>query len=248
MPSQSPNRLWVGQLLQRGIQLVTGNFRLFGSLAAVVYIPLFLWSLFTENPETETEILAPGVIRDMIALLLLQIVMNAAAVSATLRQLKGENTTAIDCLIVAFDRLFYILAIAAFQLFCVAFPFGVALVLMAVSPVFGTLAIIATLALAVFLMIIWWIAIPCNVAESLGVMASLERSTKLTVGHRPQVFALVVIFAIAGLLTQFVVLLIGAAAPFLAAPLSAVATAMIATVSAVVASIAYHDLSLQNNE
>ncbi len=240
--SHNPGQLQVGPTLQRGIQVISENPKLFVALATIIYMPLFIWSLFADSPQVETEIQTAKIARDMLALLLLQLVMNAAAVDATLRHLDGENSSVTACLSLAFQRLYHILAVTILQTLYIGLPVGLSVILAVTVPFFGPITVVAAAAIAIFMMVIWWLAIPCNIAEWLGANASLERSAQLTAGSRPQIFALVVIFAVGGLLAQFIALQVGATIPFLFGPVSTIATALVSTVSAVVASTVYYDL------
>jgi hypothetical protein len=71
---------------------------------------------------------------------------------------------------------------------------GVAIRVALLSSICFVLGLIALVVPAFVLLVIWWVAIPVAVAERLGAVASLRRSTELTKGYRWRIFALMLAF------------------------------------------------------
>ncbi len=74
---------------------------------------------------------------------------------------------------------------------------GVAIRVALLSGIWFILGLIALVVPAFVLLVIWWVAIPVAVAERLGAVASLRRSTELTKGYRWRIFALMLGFFVA---------------------------------------------------
>jgi hypothetical protein len=231
----------VASVLQRGIAILVANFRLFGTLAVIVYAPLLYWTATTSSGLPGTEIEPNDVAAQFVAMLLLQLVISAAAVRATLAIMGGNTVTTLDCLTTAFERFLHILGITIAQAFLVGIPLGFAL---AAYEIMGPLPLLIAAIFTAFLMTVWWVVIPCNVIERLGVAESLLRSTELSKGNRRQIFALLIAFGLLALISQFVINAAGSSVPTLAGLVSALATGILATFSAIVASVAYHDLRI----
>ncbi len=95
---------------------------------------------------------------------------------------------------------------------------GVAIRVALLSGICFILGLIALVVPALVLLVIWWVAIPVAVAERLGAVASLRRSTELTKGHRWRIFGLMLAFLVAAAAVGVVlVLAVGVPAGLLSA-------------------------------
>lgn len=175
----------VGRLIGDTYKVYMANFLPFSLIVALATIPLVVWP-----------IVAPAVGADGENLLLVGLVHFGLYVSLTYFA-QG---------VVVFGSVEYMagrsapLGTAVRRGVSTAFPvFGVALLLMVAIAGSALLAalpfgIFIFLYVAIRLVVTYWVAVPAAVIERPGVMAALRRSGELTSGHRPAIFAALLVF------------------------------------------------------
>ena len=101
---------------------------------------------------------------------------------------------------------------------------------------------VALVAPGLFLITVWWVAVPATVVERTGVVASLGRSFELTRGHRWQVFGIIMIIYVGQTVLEQLTAGLLASAPIFSATLSVVITVAFTAYFAVATAVCYHDL------
>jgi hypothetical protein len=154
---------------------------------------------------------------------ILAIVAQAMTLYGAFQQMQGKRFSIVQSLGVGFGRLLPVL--------------GVALL----SGLFAGVASILFLVPGIIVLCMLYVAIPACVIEKLGVIASLDRSAKLTKGSRWQIFGLVALVSIISVTVQFVLTLIGGAT-FWAQLLTFGWMVIAASFGGVLVAVVYHDL------
>jgi hypothetical protein len=132
----------------------------------------------------------------MLGSMLLGLVQQAAVMRAAVEDMAGERPSFADCMGTAFAVFLPTLGIA---LISVLIIFAAWLLVALSAFVLGPFAVLAGIAVAAFVMVIWvrWaVALPALVQERPGVFGSLRRSAALTKGSRWAVLGLILVLLV----------------------------------------------------
>ncbi len=199
-------------------------------LGAIVYSPVILYTFVVLTDEQA--FLNAVESWDMVLVMSnmpLSLILSAAVIYGTFRQLRGEPTSVGRSIGVGMTRLFPVLGV------------GVLLVLI-IGAGFLALVIPGIIAYCVF-----WVAVPVAVVERPGVLESLRRSRELTRGDRLPIFGIVLLLGLIGGLSNYVLERVLLADPTITSlktyvVLSLVWTVVLGVFGAVVNAVGYHDL------
>jgi MFS family permease len=217
----------IGRVMQRGFSVIGRNAGGF-LLAAVVLagVPNFLLqylaspeNLLTASPGAVTPESPVALVALFLGLMLFTLfgsgLLQAAVVRSTILDLNGRPADIGGSLQTSLSLVLPVLGLTIVS----AFGMGLAFLLLIVP--------------GLIVMCMWFVAVPVLVEERLGILASLSRSSELTSGSRWQVFGLIVVLWILGMIVAAVF----AFFPVMAAPenyfLIAFFQAVAATVSGV---------------
>jgi hypothetical protein len=160
-----------------------------------------------------------GVVRAMLFAL-----SQAAVLHAAVDDMRGRPVNLIESLKLGLRRSFPVLGVAI----CVL--------------ILAALGAVALFFLALMVMV--FVAVPACVVERLGPVKSMERSARLTKGHRWKVFGLWIATLIVGLIVESVLsgLLAAVGGAVVRAAVLLVWSAVLSAFSAILAVVTYHDL------
>ena len=242
----APSSLRIGQVLNRALALLTGNFFRFFLLMAimlspylVVTIPSLILGFGTPGAARVTPGAVPGhvgvgfvagvlgaFVIFFVIFIFLAVLGQAATLYGAIQKMRGQEFTVRQSLGRGLARFFPIIG----MIVCVALGAGLATLLFVIP--------------GVILFVTWYVALPACVAERLGPIESLKRSAYLTKGNRWRVLGLVIVLTIVNLIVQGVV-------QFVLKPLggqivSAIGVfvwmALFQSFNAIVLAVVYHDL------
>ncbi|MCZ6604645.1 MAG: hypothetical protein O7A03_05820 [Alphaproteobacteria bacterium] len=234
--------------LGKGAAVLFGDIRLFVIIAAVIYSPLFGWTVLTEPTALETEEDWDDLLGVAISALLLQLLVAGAVAHATALLLLGRTANVLACLTTALERFFTVLGITLFQLVLIGVPMLVGLTLVSTGAAIGAVVVFAAVIGGLFILAVWWVAIPACVIEGHSVRHSLERSAELTGGYRWKVLGLVLSIGLISISIQMILAALTmpgeASLGFVKTMnlISAGVTALIATFAYIVAAVTFHEL------
>lgn len=226
----------IGRVLSRGFEVLRRNAASFGTLAAMFTLPPLLFGLFGG---VETAYIEPhpgdrdgaatfsvGIVALVLLWVMLYFLVFAALTHGTICDLRGRPAGLGASLSWALTRLFPVIGIS---------------VIASVAAGLGLLLLVIP---GLFLITVWWIAVPASVVERTGVFASLDRSFNLTRGYRWQVFGIIVIVQIGQFAAERLAVALLAWAPYFSAFAEIVITIAFTAYIAVVTAVCYHDLRI----
>ena len=161
----SDSKFQVTAVLSESFSVFFGDFPAVVLLSVIIFLPL-----------TVLGIALPDINISGIGNAILSAILTAAITCRVGNRMKGENQslfTGLSQAMSAGDSKYVIVALLA-----------------SLGTTLGTVALIIP---GLFLVTIWWIAVPASVSEGLGVKASFRRSMDLTEGYRWQIFFLVLL-------------------------------------------------------
>jgi hypothetical protein len=173
----------IGNVLGTGLRIWVRNFAPFMLITALIYSPLWIWSMTTVRGEMTIEKLeAATTILKLEAGLgpLLDVFVAAALIYGVVMELRGQRASLAACISTGLARFFPALGAALLSILCIAG--GVVLLIV------GSIVVACML----------YVATPAAVLERPGVRGALRRSRELTEGHKFEIFGLMVILFLAG--------------------------------------------------
>ena len=227
-------KLSIGGVLTRGFEVARRNLVSFGTLSALFTLPPLVIGLLVGaeaiyipfESENGDQAMSPS--RGWMALTLLWVVLYfllfATLTHGTICDLRGTPARIGQSVDWAFGRLFPVIGVTIVASIC------------------AVLGLVALVVPGLFLITVWWVAVPAAVVERTGVFASLGRSYALTRGHRWQVFGVIMIIYTA---QTFFERLTGGLlewAPYFSIFAGFAVTVAFTAYSAVVTAVCYHDL------
>ncbi len=183
----------VGAVISQGFSVFFRNIAAFLALGAIVLSPLAVLNLFSFEAFVGDGIPAPGGfemsvdpaddgVPDAGAIgfgmtygllqLLLSVLLTAAAVFLTVREIRGRRASISEALRIGLGRVLPVLGVALL----VSLAVGLGFILLIIP--------------GLILLVMFWVAVPVAVVERPGVLASLGRSADLTRGHRWKILAI----------------------------------------------------------
>lgn len=226
-PQTAGGSFSVGSVLSQGFAIFFQNFVPFMLLAVVVFSPLILYTAWVdfspENPDL-IEAVETWSVMLMVLGVPLAMILNAALVYGTFRQLRGDPAPIGAALGQGIARALPVLGVAILSTVCIMLGF--------------VLLIIPGL----IVMTALWVAIPVAVVEKPGIVASLKRSVDLTAGYRWSIFAIIFLVGAIERFATFIVENMGVSniGIYLGALLAIVA--VVSAIDSVVTAVGYHDL------
>ena len=221
----------IGGVVGRGFSVFIRNIGVFAVLAFVVFSPLVVAAVFVPVPvETADGSTAVWDLISGLGSFFLSLVLNAAVVSATFQNLRGQPATFSDSLAKGLGRILPVLGVAIVAGLAIA---GASLLLLIPGLILYTM---------------FWIAVPVAVVEHAGVRTSLRRSRTLTKGHRWSIFAIILILLAVNILFGVILGLVLVLADVTAASsivyrlIDVGTTALVGALGAVMTTVGYHDL------
>jgi hypothetical protein len=227
-----PIAFGVGSVMSRTFSVWTRNVVAFTSVGLVLHSPAILATIVLGAPspgESGSTAMVRGLTNVLSALL--SLVVTGALTFGVLQSLAGRPVRLGEILSVGFRRAWPILVVSL----------GVGLFV-----VLGGLLLVIPAFIAITAL---WLAVPASVAEpGIGAGAALRRSRALTKGHRLSIFLVFVLFALVGLASGALALLVlrapAAFSPTVLLVLSQLVSVMVGTLGAAAPAVAYHDLRL----
>jgi hypothetical protein len=173
--------LTLGELLDRVFQIYRSRFAILVGIAAVAYVPIFLFQLLTAwMPHAASRKFGLAEIAGFLVLLVLRLLAAVAAMAATIIVV---STVYLDRPITvgeAYRRVSGMLVRVFFIMIGMSIGIGIGLLLLIVP--------------GIILALMWSLAVPVAVLEDTGLGDSLSRSRYLTAGHRGRVFAIYLLY------------------------------------------------------
>lgn len=179
-----------GRVTSRTFSLIGRNLVPFAALAALlagVPYAAMLTLIPALGAGAEPGTLGVGAIVSIIVLMLAGIVLQAALTRASVDDLSGKGVSVGAALSTGIALVLPLLGLG------IVLGLGVGL---------GMLLLIVP---GVILFLMWIVASPVLVVERLGIIASLQRSSKLTENHRWAILGLIVLYAIIVFIIQIVI-------------------------------------------
>lgn len=245
--SQAP--FLFGNVVGRGFSILFRNAVAFGTIAVVLMIPYAAVNVLQATGYLPARTMGT-VILEIIVGFVLPLLLMAAIVFSAFQDMRGKRVSVGDAIAGGFQVImpvvgtgittgFAVLLAAGPAFFAAQIKMGGVQVLMALG----------LLAIPIFLLTLFFVAIPACVVERQGVAKSIRRSVQLTRGERWRVLA---VMAIVWLVGAGVLLVLGAfafaamqAGSVLGPPvLLSLAAAFYYALNAAMATVAYHDLRI----
>lgn len=254
MTVASAQEFRVGEIIGQSFQTTVRNIVPFGILAiiaVVIIVIIFLivggifgLSLPTTPGAMETEMQAPGVGffigLIVVGLLTFAVYMGvmAAITYGTVQDLRGQPVGVGGLLQSAINLVMPVLGtfIVLLGVFLLA---AIVAIILNFIPLLGALA---SIALFVFLYIIFWVVIPVAVVERPGPIASLRRSVDLTKGNRWRILGIILLLILISIGVTIVSLLIAYLGAVLGGIVQAVLNAILGVFGAVLIAVSYYRL------
>jgi hypothetical protein len=222
----------VGRVLNRGFDLLLGDFLKFFGMAVIIWLPILLLSLFGgalfafaggDAQNMNSAALVVGAITMAIVFLILSVLSQAAVLYGAFQKMRGQTFTIGTSFSQGFARLLPIIGM---------------LIVMGLALAFGFVLLIVP---AFILTAMWYVALPACVIERLGPLASLGRSASLTKGDRWKIFGIYFLIFIANQIVSAVLSrilgggIVSAIGNFLW-------VALVSAFQSIVVAVTYHDL------
>jgi uncharacterized membrane protein len=180
----------IGNVLGTGIRIWVRNFAPFMLITALIYSPVWIWSMSTVRGEMTVEKLFAAAriaqLSGAIALLL-NLLVAAALTYGVVMELRGQRASLTACISTGFARFFPALGAALLSILCII----------------GGLVMLLVGSIVVACML--YVTTPAAVLERPGVRGALRRSRELTAGHKFEIFGLALILILAGFALEKVV-------------------------------------------
>jgi hypothetical protein len=164
-----------GVVLGRGFRIFFGGFLPFFVVATIAHAPLLAYSIYLATKTLSLVDLQRWALALQLAAIPCGQFAAAAILHGTLARLRGERASIASTRAIGLRRLLPAVAVAILFFLVVAL---------------GSLLLLVPGVLA---MLTFYVAVPVAVVERPGVFASLRRSAQLTLGHRGDLFAVVIV-------------------------------------------------------
>jgi hypothetical protein len=247
MSTTSPTPFLFGTVIGRGFSLLFRNTVAFGSIAVVLMLPYAAVGTLQALGYLPTQSVGTVILELIVGFVLPQLMM-AAIVYGSFQDMRGRKISVGDAIAGGFQVIMPVVGTGIVT--------GMAVVLAALPMLITTqvpmgglqiLLALALLAAPIYLLVLFFVAIPACVVEKMSVGDAIRRSVRLTVGLRWRVLAILAIVWAVGV---GVLLVLGALAlavtltgSVLGAPvLISLAMAFYYALNAAMATAAYHDL------
>jgi hypothetical protein len=232
----APSSLRIGRVFNRAFAVLSGDFIKFFLLAVIILSPYLLATLLlpqlgaTAARGRAGSLPSPGLIFGGGAFAILwgalAILGQAAALYGAIQKMRGQEFSIGESLGRGLQRFFPIIGMGI----CDALGSGLAALLFVIP--------------GIMLFVSWRVALPACVAERLGPIESLKRSSYLTRGNRWRVFGIMVVLIIVSAIAQGVIQygLTAIAGKTISTIGAFVWMALFQSFDAIVIAVMYHDL------
>lgn len=245
--SQAP--FLFGNVVGRGFSILFRNTVAFGTIAVVLMIPYAVVNVLQATGYLPGRTVGTVILELIVGFILPQLLM-AAIVFAAFQDLRGKRVGVGDAIAGGFQVIMPVVGTGITTGFAVLLSAAPAFIAAQVK--MGGLQVLiafALFAIPIYLLVLFFVAIPACVIERQGVANSIRRSVQLTRGERWRVLAVMTIVWLVG---AGVLLVLGAlafaamqAGSVLGPPvLLSLAAAFYYALNAVMATVAYHDLRI----
>jgi hypothetical protein len=247
MSTTSPTPFLFGTVIGRGFSLLFRNTVAFGTIAVVLMLPYAAVGALQALGYLPAQTVGTVFLELIVGFVLPQLMM-AAIVYGSFQDMRGQKISVGDAIAGGFQVIMPVVGTGIVT--------GVAVLIAALPMLITTqvqmgglqiLLALALLAAPVYLLVLFFVAIPACVVEKMSVGDAIRRSVRLTVGLRWRVLAIMAIVWAVGV---GVLLVLGALAlavtltgSVLGAPvLISLAMAFYYALNAAMATVTYHDL------
>lgn len=244
-PSHPP--FLFGNVVARGFSILYRNAVPFGTIAAVLIIPMAAVSALQALGYLPKGTVGTVIIELIVGFILPQ-VMIAAIVYGSFQDIRGQKISVGDAIAGGFQVIMPVLGVAVLTGIATLIA---AVPMLAVSLIqMGGLQLVlalALMALPIYMSVLFFVAIPACVAEKKSVGDSIRRSVNLTEGARWHVFGILAIIWLIAVGVVLVVLAISVGLTMVGSVLGApvlisLAVAFYLALNATMATVAYHDM------
>jgi len=236
-----------GNVVGRGFSILFRNAVTFGTISVVLMIPYAAVNVLQAMGYLPGRTVGTVILELIVGFILPQLLM-AAIVYGTFQDLRGQRVSVSDAIAGGFQVILPVVGtgiVTGFAVLLAAVPMFVATQINMGGV--QVLVALALFAIPIYLLTLFFVAIPACVVEKLRVGDAIRRSVKLTEGERWRVLA---IMAIVWLVGAGVLLVLGAlafaatqAGSVLGPPaLLSLAASFYYALNAAMATVAYHDL------
>lgn len=183
------NTFSVGNVLATGFRVWLRNLGPFLLIAALFHALPWLWALSATHGMTNPEDLKHATFAisgASILSLLVNVLVSAALTYGVVMELQGQRASFGACIATGLARFFPALGVGLLTSLCMM----------------GGFILLVIPGVIVFCML--YVSTQVSVLERPGIGASLRRSRELTRGHRLQIFGLVLVLAIIGMLLNWI--------------------------------------------
>jgi membrane-anchored glycerophosphoryl diester phosphodiesterase (GDPDase) len=185
-------RFTIGGCLSQTLSIWIKNFIPFTILTALVMSPFVAWSVWTFDEPLDMELELANSI-DMLISTFLGYVVSAAVVYGVFQQLRGKHATIGDSIGRGLNALPRVIGASLLILLLLCAIFTPMVVVMVVSPGFGTFLYFVSLFLMMVMFLGLAVVIPVCIFEEIGPVEALKRSWSLTSGYKISIFLFLVI-------------------------------------------------------
>ncbi len=242
----------VGAVLSKGMSIWFRKLPVYVTLTLLVNLPLFLYQWWLVD---SGNIGAPApygfntwTIISALVNMTLSNLATATLIYAVFQALRGHSVAIGTCLSYVLARFPMLLAVTLLVSLFTALVAGVAilpgLLLVMVSETLGILLLsICAFAALAWVMTAVWATMAVAVVENPGIMSCLSRSMELTKGYRGRIFLLLLLLGVLGGIVGGIVGAVVSSLPVMIKLLLTTGlTVVVASLSAVVTAVGYHDL------
>ncbi|MEJ2120012.1 MAG: hypothetical protein P8Z76_04745 [Alphaproteobacteria bacterium] len=247
MSTTSPTPFLFGTVIGRGFSLLFRNTVAFGTIAVVLMLPYAAVAALQALGYLPTRSVGTVILELVVGFALPQLMM-AAIVYGSFQDMRGQKISVGDAIAGGFQVIMPVVGtgiVTGIATLIAALP----MLMMTQVPLGGLqiLLALALLAAPIYLLVLFFVAIPACVVEKMSVGDAIRRSVRLTADLRWRVLAILAIVWAVGV---GVLLVLGALAlavsltgSVLGAPvLISLAMAFYYALSAAMATVAYHDM------
>ena len=249
MSTSTPTPFLFGTVVGRGFTILFRNTVIFGTIAVVLMIPYAAVNALQVMGYLPARAVGTVILELIVGFILPQLMM-AAIVYGCFQDMRGRKISVSDAIAGGFQVLLPVVGtgiVTGIAALLAALP------MIAVSQVNlgGVQVVIALLLLAIpiWLLVLFFVAIPACVVEKKGVGDSIRRSVQLSAGVRWRLLGVMAIVWLVGAGVLLVLGALGFAAMQMGSVLGppallALAMAFYYALNAVMATVAYHDLRI----
>ena len=163
-------------------------------LMTIIYSPLVVVRvmLLVAEPSPDVGILAlfgAGFLLER----LLGTLATAAVIYAVFQQLRGERAGVGGSLRICVSRILPVLGAAILLFMATVLPMVPGMLLWTANRSAGIVVFLLGLAVALYVSLMLWVAIPPAIVENAGPLNALKRSVSLTHGHKGQIFLIMLV-------------------------------------------------------